>query len=111
LIYFLKPFLGNVSSAIAETFNYVLKAILEVKHQEVAPDCNMCVRIWNDLRCLAKWNWKIFDSSSSDFDYSLLFECAAKSWLSSECARFDELREHEQCRRISVSGYIASRLC
>jgi hypothetical protein len=32
----------------------------------------MYVRIWNDLRCLAKWNWKIFDSSSSDFDYSLI---------------------------------------
>jgi hypothetical protein len=63
--------LYEMRAVIAETFNFVLKATLEVEHQEFAPDSNMCVRILNDLRCLAKWNWNIFDSSSSDFDYFL----------------------------------------
>jgi hypothetical protein len=37
--------LYEMRAVIAETFNFVLKATLEVEHQEFAPDSNMCVRI------------------------------------------------------------------
>lgn len=77
------------------------------KASRIALDSILCV-FGIICGCLVKWNGKIFDSSSSDFDYSLPLQVCGEK-LAFVCVRtFDELRGHEQCCRILASRGFAS---